>query len=140
MNEIEIERQKRETKKRNIRRHHNRLMDAFEAEIEQEKMNENKFLRGIANAKKAGDRLSISDIEAVKRSALYEKAEKNKTGDRLSISDIEAAEGMKFGGYAKTPAGVSDIMGSPISVQVGDEEDNVTLTNPTAAKYYKDIL
>ena len=47
MDEIEIERQMRETKKRNIRRHHNRLMDALQAEIEQEKINEEKFLRGF---------------------------------------------------------------------------------------------
>ena len=44
---IEVERQQRETRKRNIRRHHNRLMDALQAEIEQKKRNENKFLLGI---------------------------------------------------------------------------------------------
>jgi len=47
MNEIEIERAMRETLKRNRRRHHNRLMDKLQAEIEQAKINEQKFLRGF---------------------------------------------------------------------------------------------
>ena len=52
MNEIEIERAMRETLKRNRRRHHNRLMDKLQAEIEQVKINEQKFLRGFGKGAK----------------------------------------------------------------------------------------
>jgi len=46
----------------------------------------------------------------------------------------------KFGGYVNTPTGTSDLMGSPIKVQIGDEGGDVTLTNPTTSAYYKGMV
>ena len=115
MTEIETERQKRETLKRNQRREQNRLMET------------------------RGGRKSLADKYF--NSKMQEKLKKNqgsRTGTTvrrrkgLNVSDVEklmdAMPNFNVGGHS--------VMGSPVSVDV----DGDTLSNPSASDYYKDLL
>ena len=110
MTEIEIERAKRETLKRNQRREQNRLMKAREE----------------------GGRTSRSDIDIATKQAKKLRKSGRETGGRLSVSDVEklmdAIPNFNVGGHSG--------MGSPISVDV----DGDNLTNASASAYYKDLL
>jgi hypothetical protein len=110
MNEIEIERQKRETKKRNIRREQNRLME------KREKLRENQGSRTGTKAK-------------VNRKFPYKGPGVRVTrDDGTSTFYSDTPEGFSVGGHS--------VMGSPISVDV----DGDNLTNASASAYYKDLL
>ena len=117
MTEIEIERQKRETSKRNQRREQNRLMKTREE----------------------GGRESLADKYFNRK--MQEKLKKNqgsRTGTtvrrrkQLNVSDVEKL----MDAMPKYNVGGHSVMGSPVSVDV----DGDTLENPSASVYYKDIL
>ena len=100
MNEIEIERAMRETLKRNRRRHHNRLMDKLQAEIEQAKINEQKFLRGfgeepVKKRKFGGTSMNEIEKEGQKRKDFKKTRDilmkAREEGGRFSQSDIDIA-------------------------------------------------
>jgi len=108
--EIEIERQKRETKKRNERREQNRLMKAREE----------------------GGRFSKSDKDIATNQAKQLLKFGRERDSRLSVSDVE----MLMDAMPKYNVGGHSVMGSPISV----DADGETLTNPSAKGYYKGML
>ena len=116
MNEIEVERQKRETKKRNTRmeqatKYFNRKM--------QEKLKKNQGSRtGTTVRRRKG--LNVSDVE--------------KLMDAVPKFDDGGINYKKIAGMGMV--GSHSVMGSPVSVDV----DGDTLSNPSASAYYKDLL
>ena len=116
MTEIEVERQKRETKKRNTRmeqatKYFNRKM--------QEKLKKNQGRRTGTKALRYR-RLHSDDVE--------------KLMDAMPKFDDGGINYKKIAGMGMV--GGHNVMGSPVSVDV----DGDTLNNPSASAYYKDLL
>ena len=91
---------------------------------------------GVESGKRAFTAYKAGKYEAEKKpTATFQKRSKKKEQIRDQKSEkFLAGKGFDEGGFSKV--GMHDVMGSPISVDVDDDN----LTNSSATAYYKDLL
>ena len=136
MNKIEVERQKRETKKRNTRvdmatRYFNRKMqEKLKKNQENRTGTKSQRRRGLDIQMKVGSKFRpegaghMSDMEFRKSNEAVKSIGLTSDVEKL----MDAMPNFKVGGH--------NVMGSPVSVDV----DGDTITNPSASNYYKDLI
>ena len=150
MNEIEIERAKRETLKRNQRREQNRLMEKEMRKERQKKPSKTMF-------KGKDIEITFTNINPFTDSVEFKRPYGVAPGKSYpqTATDAQKASDTRFRSFAdyarevdkpkriakKSLGGFNNIgghsvMGSPVSVDV----DGDTLSNPSASAYYKDLL